>query len=176
MSVAVRTDGEPGAWGPAIRDAVRAVDRHQALYNLMPLDRLVGRAVAPRRFQASLISLFALFAGLLSALGVHAVISYAVRQRTPEFGVRLALGASRGSVAALALGEVLRPAAAGIAIGLCLAPAAGRLLSGLLFSVRPTDAATIAGSIVGIVVIVLSASAVAARRAVRIDPLAALRE
>jgi putative ABC transport system permease protein len=175
MTLAVRTDGDPGNWSESVRDAVRAVDRDQAGYNLMPLDQLVGRAVAPRRFQVSLILLFALFAGVLSAMGVHAVITYAVRQRTPEIGVRLALGASRRSVAVLALREVLQPAAAGIAIGLCFAPAAGHLMSGLLFGVRPTDALTIAGSVLGMIVLVLAASLVAARRASSIDPLAGLR-
>jgi predicted permease len=176
MTLAIRTSGDPARMAPAIRDAVHGIDREQATYNMAPLDRLAARAVAPRRFQAIVVSLFALFAVLLAAMGSHAVIAYAVRQRTMEFGVRLALGASRRSVVLLALQEVLRPAAAGMTAGACLALLASRWLRSLLFSVCPTDAPTIAASLGLIVAVVTLASLGTGLRVARLDAARALRD
>ncbi len=122
------------------------------------------------------MSLFALFAIGLAAMGTHAVIAYAVRQRTTEFGVRLALGATRGSVVLLALQEVLRPAAAGIVIGTCIAVPAVRGIRTLLFSVRPTDPASIAFTLAAICMVVVAASLSAGLRAAHIDAVKTLRD
>ncbi len=176
MSLAVRTSGQPPAFAGAIREAIRRVDAGQAVYDLASLDQIASRAIATRRFQAIVVSLFALFAIGLAAMGTHAVIAYAVRQRTTEFGVRLALGATRGSVVLLALQEVLRPAAAGIVIGTCIAVPAVRGIRTLLFSVRPTDPASIAFTLAAICMVVVAASLSAGLRAAHIDAVKTLRD
>ena len=175
MSVAVRTSGAPADRTAEIRAAVRALDRDQALYNIATLDQQVGRAVATRRFQAIVISAFALFAALLSAVGVHAVIAEAVRRRQLEFGVRVALGATPRSVLVLAAREALRPAAAGLLIGACAALPAARLARSLLYGVLPADPASAAVSAAGLAALVLAAALPAALRASRMDAASALR-
>jgi putative ABC transport system permease protein len=175
MGVAVRTAGDPGTLTAAVRAAVASLDRNQALYNARPFDQVVGRVVAPRRFQALIVSLFALLAVALAATGVYTVVAYTVRLRTPEIGVRLALGASRRNVVALALRDAVAWSIAGLAAGLCIALLAARAAEGLLFGVRPTDARTAAVTGSVMIALVLSASMLAAWRAARVDPLAALR-
>jgi len=176
MSVAVRTSGEPAALAGAIREAVRRVDAGQAVYNLAALDQITARAIAPRRFQAIVVSLFAVFAIVLAAMGSHAVIAYAVRQRTTEFGVRLALGASRRSVVLLALQEGMRPALLGIAMGSCIAVPVVRGMRTLLFSVRPADPASLAVTLASVFAVVLAASLASGIRAARIDAVKTLRD
>lgn len=176
MGVAVRTAGDPGALTAPVRAAVASLDPDQALYNARPFDQVIGRAVASRRFQALIVSLFALLAIALAATGVYTVVAYTVRQRTPEIGVRLALGASRRNVVGLALRDALVWSIAGLLTGLCIALAAGRAVEGMLFGVRPTDAGTIAVTGAVMTALVLSASMLAAWRAARVDPLAALRD
>jgi putative ABC transport system permease protein len=176
IGVAVRTAGDPQASAGAVREAIRRIDTSQAVYDFASLDQIAARAVAPRRFQAIVVSLFALFAILLAAMGAHAVMAYAVRQRTAEFGVRLALGASRRSVVLLALGEVLRPAVVGVAIGSCLALPAVRAMRALLFSVRPTDPVSFAVALGVVGTIVLVASLSSGLRASRIDAVKTLRD
>jgi len=176
MSVAVRTAGEPSAFAGPVRDAIRRVDAGQAAYNLAPLDRLTARATAPRRFQAIVASLFALFAIVLAAMGSHAVIAFAVRQRTTEFGVRLALGASRRSLVMLALHEMVGPAAIGIVAGLAVALPAVRGMRTLLFSVRPTDPASLVFAVAAVSAVVLAGSLSSGLRASRIDAVKTLRD
>jgi len=176
MSVAVRTAGEPSAFAGPVRDAIRRVDAGQAAYNLAPLDRITARATAPRRFQAIVASLFALFAIVLAAMGSHAVIAFAVRQRTTEFGVRLALGASRRSLVMLALHEMVGPAAIGIVAGLAVALPAVRGMRTLLFSVRPTDPASLVFAVAAVSAVVLAGSLSSGLRASRIDAVKTLRD
>ena len=175
MGVAVRTAGDPALLAAPVRAAVAALDPSQAVYNARPFDQVVGRAVAPRRFQALIVSLFALLAIALAATGVYTLVAYTVRLRTPEIGVRLALGASRRSVVGLALRDALVWAVGGLVAGLCAALAAGRAVEGMLFGVSPTDAGTVAVAAAVMIALVISASMLAAARAARIDPLAALR-
>jgi putative ABC transport system permease protein len=175
MGVAVRTSTDPGALTAAVRAAIASLDRNQAVYNARPFDQVVGRAVAPRRFQALIVSLFALLAVALAATGVYTVVAYTVRLRTPEIGVRLALGASRRSVVGLALRDALAWSIAGLAAGLCIALLSARTVEGLLFGVRPTDAGTVAVTGSVMIALVLSASILAAWRAARVDPIVALR-
>jgi putative ABC transport system permease protein len=175
MSVAVRTTGDPAALIGSVRSAVASLDRDQAVYNVRPFEQVVGRAVAPRRFQALVVSLFALLAVVLSATGVYAVVAYAVTLRAPEIGVRLALGASRRSVVTLALRDGLAWSVAGLFAGLALALAAARAIEGLLFGLRPADAPTFAAAGLLMASMVIAASVAAARRAARVDPLVALR-
>lgn len=176
MTFMVRTAGEPSQWADQVRAAVYAGDPDQAVYNLRPFDAIVARAVATRRFQVFLLSLFAAIALVLAATGVYSVVSYGVRQRRQEVGVRLALGARATDVLLLAVRDSLRWAAAGVAGGGVLAFFAARSLAGVLYEVAPTDLLTFAGAGAAATLVVLLGSAVAARAALRVDPLVALRD
>jgi ABC-type antimicrobial peptide transport system permease subunit len=139
------------------------------------LEEVASAAVAQRRFQAAVLLLFAGVALALALVGVYGVISYAVAQRTPEIGLRLALGAHRQNILGLTLARALRPILAGLVIGLAGALAASRLSTSLLFEVKPSDPATFAFVTVLLAVVALGACLIPARRATRVDPMAALR-
>jgi putative ABC transport system permease protein len=161
-----------------VRDVQRQVwtmDNNQPVTRVETLEEVVSASVAQRRFQASLLLLFASVAVALATIGVYGVISYAVTQRTPEIGLRLALGAQRRDILRLTIARALRPIVVGRALGLLGALAASRLLTSLLFEVRPSDPATffLAGALLGAVA--LGACLIPARRATRVDPMVALR-
>jgi putative ABC transport system permease protein len=175
MGVAVRTVGDPRAMAAPVRAALAALDGDEAVYNARTFEQVVGRSVASRRFQAVIVSLFALLAIALAATGVYTVVAYTVRLRTAEIGVRLALGAPRRSVVGLMLRDALAWSLAGLLAGLCIAAVAARAIEGMLFGVRPTDAGTAAVTSAVMTGLVISASLLAAWRAARVDPLTALR-
>jgi putative ABC transport system permease protein len=139
------------------------------------LEEVVSASVAQRRFQAILLLLFASVALALAVVGVYGVISHAVAQRTPEIGLRLALGAQRRNILTLTMARALRPILAGLAIGLAGALAASRLVTSLLFEVKPSDPATFAIVVALLGVVALGACLIPARRATRVDPMVALR-
>jgi putative ABC transport system permease protein len=139
------------------------------------MDDVVTTSVAPPRFRTVLVSIFALVGLLLAAIGIYGVMAYAVAERTHELGVRIALGAERRDVVRLVLGEALVLAAAGIAAGVAGALAATRLIQSLLFGVTTTDAATFAGIGALLFATALVASWIPTRRALRVDPMVALR-
>ncbi len=176
MYLLVRAAGDPAALIPSLRNAVWSVDRDIPVEDVRTMDDLLGGTLARPRFVGTLLGLFAGAALLLSALGIYGVLSYTVAQRTPEIGIRMALGAQRGAVMRTVVGQGMALALAGIAIGAVAAVAATRALSGLLFGVTPTDPL-----IFGAVALLLAATAlvaayVPARRASRVDPLIALRQ
>ena len=127
------------------------------------------------RFRTAVISLFALLALFVAAIGVYGVMSYLVSQRTREFGIRMAVGATRGAVFALILRQGAKLAAIGVAIGLGAAALFGRLIASLLYGVKPLDAATLAGVSILLAAVALFASYVPARRAANADPMDSLR-
>jgi putative ABC transport system permease protein len=131
--------------------------------------------VANQRFAALLFTLFAGIALLLAAFGIYGVISYGVAQRTHEIGIRIALGAKRSEVLQLVVKEAMRPALLGAVLGIAAALGLTRLLAGLLFHIKPSDPATFALVFVVLIVVALLACYVPARRASRVDPMAALR-
>ena len=169
------TAGDPSRWADSLRAAVYAGDPDQAVYDLRPFASIVARAVAARRFQVFLLSLFAAVALVLAATGVYSVVSYGIRQRRQEVGVRLALGARGVDVLVLAVRDSLRWAAAGLAGGGVVAFFAARSLAGVLYEVPPTDLVTFAGAFATATLGVLLGSAIAAHSATVIDPLEALR-
>jgi putative ABC transport system permease protein len=175
MSVAVRTSGDPAAWSRSVRAAVSALDPDQAVYNVRPFDQIVARAVATRRFQMLIVSLFALLALALSATGVYGIVTYTVRLRTREIGVRMALGAPSRSVMLLAVADSLIWSAAGVVAGVFVAALLTRVLAGLLYEIHPTDPLTFASAAAGATAIAAIGATLAARRAIAIDPLTALR-
>jgi ABC-type antimicrobial peptide transport system permease subunit len=146
-----------------------------AVAGIASMDQLIDNSVAAARFVATLIGAFAMVALLLAAIGIYGVMSNAVAQRTQEIGVRLALGAGEGQIFTLVVGQSLRLAALGLTLGLAGSLAAGQALKSLLFGVGGADPATIGGTAAILVAVALLAAYVPARRAMRIDPMTALR-
>ena len=171
----VRTAGNPATAAAPVRDVIRARDPALAVFGVEPLDRTVSRSVADRRFAMLLVGLFASLALVLAAIGVHGVLSYDVTRRVREIGIRMALGAERGSVLRLIAGRALALAAIGVAVGGAGALALTRTLSTMLFGVTPYDPATFAASAGLLTLVALAAAAAPAWRAARVDPAAALR-
>jgi len=177
FTLLVRTAADPASVTAAVRSELANIDPDVLVSSAVTLRHVIADSpsVFLRRFPALLIGVFAVLAVLLSAVGIYGVLSYLVTQRTREIGVRLALGAQRGNILRLLLGDGLRLAGFGIAIGLVAALAAMRLLSGLLFGVAPTDALVLLGVTALITLVALGACALPAMRATRVDPVVALR-
>jgi predicted permease len=174
FSFAVRTRDDPGRTAALVSRVVREVDPTAGIDAMLPLERLVATSVAGPRFHAVLLAAFAGVAALLAAVGIYGVLAYAVAQRTREIGLRMALGAQRRQVLALVLRHGLGLTLAGLALGTAMAAAGARVLEGLLFGVRPIDAATYGAVLLAFLIVGLAAAYVPARRATRVDPLAAL--
>jgi predicted permease len=177
LTLVARTTGvEPSAVMGGVRGALREVDPAVPLFDVASMsDRHVG-TLSQSRFQAGLLATFAASAVVLTAVGLYGVIAFGVAQRTREIGVRMALGASAGSVLRLIAGQTARVALPGLVLGLLGAWAAGRALSSLLYGVSPHDPWSLAAAAALLFVIAVGATAVPARRAVRIDPARALAE
>ena len=172
----VRTQVDPVSVIPALRAEVAALDRNLPVYEVRTLDNLLSGAVAQPRFQATLLSVFAAMALLLSAVGLYGLLSYLVAQRTLEIGLRIALGAQRGSVLRMILNRGLTLAAIGVVLGVAASVVLARLVSGLLFGVRPLDPLTFV-LVSGVPLLVaLIASAAPAYRAASLEPVKTLRE
>jgi putative ABC transport system permease protein len=176
MALIVRTATNPVDMAPAVRASIQEIDPELAVFGLEPLEETLANTLAQQRFMMLLLGLFAGLSLVLATVGIHGVLSYLVAQRTREIGVRIALGATAGRVAQLVVLQGVRLVALGLVAGLAMAIALGRLLSGLLFGVTPTDLLTL----VGVVVVLGSVATISiwlpARRAARMDPLAALRQ
>ena len=173
--VVARTKGSPAALVPAVRDAVRNLNAENVLYDAKPMEEIVGESLAGQRFSMILLSVFAVIALLLSSIGIYGVLSYVVAQRTREIGIRIALGAQRSTVLRLMLGEGMRMAVVGVAIGVALALALTRLMASQLYAISATDPLTFTGVAIILVGVALFACYIPARRAMRVDPMVALR-
>ena len=173
---AVRTNGDPNQVVSAVRAAVAQVDPRAPLAEVQPMTALVDKAMAPIRFTATLIGIFAAVAMLLAAVGLYGVLSTIVRQRTAEIGMRMVFGAPRSSILNLVVGEGLKLSAAGIVVGLAGAFAITRVMASMLVGVNPTDPITFAAIVVLFAMIAVTASWLPARRASRLDPMNAIRE
>jgi putative ABC transport system permease protein len=173
--VVVRTTGSPEAFVPALRSIVRSIDPNIAIQSPLPIEALLAEMTAQRRLNTLLLTVFGTVAALLAAVGIYGVISYSVEQRTRELGVRVALGAPAGRILGLILTEVLSLAGAGLLLGLVAALAASRSMTTMLYGVSATDPATFASIGAIAVVTALLASLIPALRAVRLDPVKALR-
>ena len=171
----VRAPGDPAALVPALREAVRGLDPELALFEIETLDRTLSRSISQPRFTTALLGTFAALALLLAVVGVYGVLSYAVAQRTREIGIRVALGARRGEIVRLVVGQGMVPVLAGLALGLAAAFAGARLLSGILFEVAPTDPLAFTAVVPVLATASLLAAWLPARRAARVDPMTALR-
>jgi ABC-type antimicrobial peptide transport system permease subunit len=158
-----------------IRDAVRGVDPSQAIYNLRPMDEVVAKSVAPRRANTILITAFAALALLLSLVGIYAVVSYNVAQRTREFGIRAALGATGSELVRLVTGEMGWVAGTGLIGGIAGAWALSKVLASLVYGVTVHDPWSFAVAPVLLMVPALFAAVVPARRATRVNPAEVMR-
>ncbi len=171
----VRTRGDPLVALPAVRAAIRRVDAAAAISEAASLDQLVERSIAERRAVMQLLVVFAMVGAMLGVIGVHGIVAFAVTQRTRELGIRSALGAGQRAVLTMMVGHGMRLALWGIALGVVGSIAASRSLSALLFGVSSSDPATYVALGGAMLVVMLVASYLPARRALRIDPVIALR-
>jgi putative ABC transport system permease protein len=167
--------GDPQAFVETLRNQVSALDPQQALYNVRTAEKVVAESIARPRFNMLLITIFAVVALLLAAVGIYGVISYTVTQRTHEIGIRMALGARPSDVLKLVVRQGLALALIGVGAGLAASFAVMRVLASLLYGVTPTDFITMASVSGLLILVVVLASYIPARRATKLDPLEALR-
>lgn len=175
MALTVRTQGDPVGVIAAIREQISSVDRELAIANLATMTTIVDRSIAPRRASMLLVLVFGVLAGLLAVIGIYGVLSYTVAQRAQEIGVRIALGAQRGDVLGLVLGQGLKLTLTGVVIGLASSYALTRLMSSLLFNVSSTDLLTFVGVAFVLSAVAMAACFIPALRATKTDPMIALR-
>ena len=175
MTLVIRTDREPAALAPAVQREIRSLDPNQPISDLRTMNQVMSEWVARSRFNTLLLGLFAGLATLLSAVGIFGVMNYSVALRTRELGLRLAIGAQPRQVLLLVLRQGLLLTVIGVVLGLAAAFALTRLLSGLLFGVQAVDLSTFTTISLLLTIVSLLACYLPARRAMRIDPLRALR-
>ena len=175
LSLCVRTQGDPAAFTNTLRQTMRDLDPGVELLETLPLAEHSSMVLFPQRMASSLLLLLGFVALALAAMGVYAVMAYAVSQHTQEFGVRIALGATPQDVQRLVIKRGLLLTATGVAAGLVLALAMSHLMAGFLYGVSPLDPATFIGVPAGLTLVALIACYLPARRATRVDPMIALR-
>jgi putative ABC transport system permease protein len=175
LYVAVRTSNDPASMASAVRSAVWSIDPQLAVAEVQTMDQVISESTTPRRFGLFLLGGFAMLALMLSAIGIYGVIAYSVVRRVHEMGIRMALGAQRGDVMRLVIGQGMRLLAAGMVIGTLGALALTRALASFLYGVRPTDPVTFSAVVAILVGVAFLACYIPARRATRVDPMVALR-
>ena len=175
LAFAIRTSGDPAALLHSAQQAVWDVDKDQPIFRTLPLSTLAAQSVALRRVSTLLLAAFATLALLLAAVGIYGVMAYAVARRTHEIGTRMALGAQPKDVLRLVLGQGARLTIYGVIIGAVAALVLTRFMASILFGVGASDPVTFAGVAILLAAVALGACYIPARRAMRIDPMAALK-
>jgi len=175
VAVVLRTAGDPAAIMGLVRRAVAQIDSREVIYGVQTMNDVIAGSLAARRLSMILLGIFAALALILSCVGIYGVISYVVGQRTHEIGIRIALGAQRTDVMRLVLGEGAKMALAGVMAGIAAAFGLTRLMANELFGVTAQDPLTFAAVAVVLALVALLACYLPARRAVRVDPMVALR-
>ena len=175
LTLSVRTQGDPKAVGSAVADQIHTLDSSLAVGRLHTMASDISANVAPQKFNATLVGIYASVALLLALVGIYGVLAYTVTQQMHDIGVRMALGAQRSDILGLVLRHGLKLATIGAAIGLCGAWGVTRLMASLLYGVTPRDPATFAGVTLVMAFTALLACYVPARRATHVDPIIALR-
>jgi putative ABC transport system permease protein len=175
MTLVVRSATAPASIASAVSNAVHEVDREIPLRDILTMDDLVSNSISQQRLNMLLLGAFGGLALLLAAIGIYSVLSYSVKRRLQEIGIRLALGASLRDVLRMVLVEGMKPTLLGVAVGMAGALALGRVLSSLIYGVKPTDPFTFLAVAALLVAISLLASIFPAYRATRVDPMVALR-
>jgi predicted permease len=174
-TVVVRTAHDPLAVAMAVQRQIASLDKQIAVYRVLTLPQIIGRATASKSFSASLVLAFALLSLMLAAVGLYGVLSYLVQQRVSEIGIRMALGAQRSQILRLVLADGMRPVVVGLILGLVGGAVAGMLIKSILYGTRPLDPIVFAGMIGSLLLTAAIASALPALRACRIEPTRALR-
>jgi predicted permease len=175
MSIAMRSSSNPELLADALRNEVRRLDPSLAVANVRVMDRIVNDSMATPRFAFVLVGMFAGLALVLAAIGTYGVISYSVSRRTPEFGLRMALGAQQSDVMNLVLRQAATLTFAGTIVGIAISLAVARVVKSLIFHVSPNDPATYAAVALSVIAVALVACYIPARRATKADPVNALR-
>jgi predicted permease len=175
VAVVLRTEGDPTEVMASVRRAVNEIDSRDVIYNVQTLNEVVSNSFAARRLSMILLGIFAALALVLACVGIYGVISYLVGQRTHEIGIRVALGAQRRDVLRLIIGNGAKMALIGVAIGVLVALGLTRLMSNQLFGVSAHDPLTFAAVAILLIFVAVAACYVPARRAMRVDPMVALR-
>jgi putative ABC transport system permease protein len=175
MTIAIRTRDESAGLIEEVKKQVWSLDGQIPVSDVHAMDDLIAVSLAQQRFNMLLLGLFAALALILAAVGIYGAIAYAVNQRRHEIGIRIALGARRSDVLRLVLGDGAKIALFGITFGIAGALVLTRLMASLLFEVKPTDPATFAGVAILLALVALAACCIPARRAMRVDPMVALR-
>jgi len=176
MSLVVRTNSTPSSLTSAVTSAVHQVDSELPLLQILTMQDVVGASLSQQRFNMLLLAIFAGLALLLAAMGIYSVLSYSVKRRVREIGIRMALGAQVRDVLRLIVIEGMRPTLIGVAIGLAGALALGRVLANLIYGVKPTDPITFGAVSVLLAGVGLVASIIPAYRATRVEPMKTLRD
>ncbi len=175
-SLAIHTQGEPGSVASAVRQAIWSVNPDQPITDVASMEEILDQEVFQRRVQTTLLTVFAGLALALAAIGLYGVLAHQVGQQIPEIGLRMAVGAAPADILRRVVGNGLRMAAIGLGLGVAGALATSRLMTSLVFGVKPTDPATYCAVAVVLLGTVALASYVPARRAMKVDPMVALRE
>jgi putative ABC transport system permease protein len=173
--IAMRTTGDAAGMIDLVRAEARAIDRDLPIYSIQPMEVVKAESVAQRRFILLLVGLFGVLALTLAAIGVYGVMSLLVSERTQEVGVRLALGAHPTDVLRMLVAQATRLTSLGVAIGIALSLVLMPLIGGQLYAVQPRDPLTLTGVPLTLVIVALLAALIPARRAMRVDPVQALR-
>ena len=171
----LHTRAHPLALAPTVRSIVASLDPNLPVADVRSFEEVVYRSVAPQRLNATLLGVFGGLALLLATIGIYGVLSYAMSCRTPEIGLRMALGANQGNILRMTIGQGLRPALLGIVLGMMGSWWLSRYITTLLFGVNPFDALTYAAVVVLLMMTAVPACYLPCRRAMRIDPVTALR-
>lgn len=176
MNLAVRTSGDPMSIVSAVTSAVHQVDPEAPVVEVNTMEGLISASLSPQRFNVLLLGAFAGLALVLAAVGIYSVLSYTVRRRVREIGIRMALGATHSDVLSMVVADGMKPILVGVGIGLAAALALGRVVSSLIFGVRATDPLTFAMVAALLVAVGLLATVIPAYRATRVEPVRTLRE
>jgi putative ABC transport system permease protein len=172
----LKTAGPPAAYTAAARAALASIDKDQPVTRVRTMDEVAAEATQGQRFRAALVSTFAGIALVLAAVGIFGVLTFSVRERTRELGVRVALGATSTDILRLVVGSALKIAVSGVVIGLAAAAVLTRTLASLLFGVTPLDPVTFVAAPAVLVTTTLVASVAPAIRAIGVDPAVTLRQ
>ncbi|HSL55064.1 MAG TPA: FtsX-like permease family protein, partial [Pyrinomonadaceae bacterium] len=175
MTVLIKGASDPNRLISSAREAVKAIDPDQPIYNPRTMDEIRAESVAPERLNLTLLSLFAGIALVLAIVGIYGVMSYSVTQRTHEIGIRMAIGARPIDVFKMILGNGMKLALIGVAVGLAGAFILTRLMATMLFGVEPTDAMTFGGITLLLITVTLLACYLPGRRATKVEPTISLR-
>jgi putative ABC transport system permease protein len=175
MNVVARTTLEPSALIASIRSEILSLDKNQPASKIVSMEQLLSESVAQPRFRTVLLALFAVVALILATVGIYSLISYGVAQRTGEIGVRMALGAMPRDILKMVIGQGMFLVLIGVGIGLAAAFGLTRIISSLLYGVEATDPVIFAGIAVLLILVALTACYIPARKALRVDPMEALR-